>query len=367
MPTSRLRSLDAFRGLTVAGMILVNNPGTWGAMYPPLAHAEWDGWTPTDLIFPFFVFIMGMSAALVIPRRLAEGVPRATVSRQVVVRGLLLILIGLLLAGFPKYDLATIRIPGVLARLGACYLATGLILTWSTPKMWERLIALLLLGYWLALLAIPVPEYGAGILAPDGNLPQYIDAIVLGVHRWKTNWDPEGILSTFPAIATCLIGAWTWIRIKAEEGIERRSLTLMACGAAFLLLGWSWSWVCPINKNLWSSSYVLWTAGMAMEVLALMMWVMDGLGRTRWARPFEEYGKNALALFVLSGLFARAMQLIKVEAGGERMALKTWIFSRIYLPVGDAKFASFLFALSMVLLFWGVAAVMDRKGWYWRL
>ena len=367
MVPARLRSLDAFRGLTVAGMILVNNPGTWGAMYPPLAHAEWDGWTPTDLIFPFFVFIMGMSAAMVIPRRLAEGVPRGTVARQVVVRSLLLFLIGFLLAWFPRFDLATVRIPGVLVRLAACYLATGLILTWSTPKVWERLIAVLLLGYWLALISIPVPGYWTGTIAPDGNLPQYIDAIVLGAHRWKANWDPEGILSTFPAIATCLIGAWTWMRIKVEETIERRALTLMVCGAAFLLMGWAWGWVFPINKNLWSSSYVLWTAGMAMEVLALMMWVMDGLGRTRWARSLEQYGKNALALFVLSGLFARALTMVRVEGGGERMALKTWIFSRVYLPVGDAKFASFLFALSMVLLFWGVAAVLDGKGWYWRL
>jgi predicted acyltransferase len=367
MSTSRLRSLDAFRGLTVAGMILVNNPGTWGAMYPPLAHAEWNGWTPTDLIFPFFVFIMGMSAAMVIPRRLAEGVPRGTVARQVVVRSLLLFLIGFLLAWFPRFDLATVRIPGVLVRLAACYFAAGLILTWATPKAWERWIAVLLLGYWVALLAIPVPGYGAGVLAPDGNLPQYIDAIVLGAHRWKPNWDPEGILSTFPAIATCLIGAWTWDRIRAEDGVERRSLTLMLFGAGFLLLGWAWSWVFPINKNLWSSSYVLWTAGMAMELLALMMWVMDGLGRIRWARPFEQYGKNALALFVLSGLFARALSMIRVESGGERMTTKTWIFSRVFLPVGDAKFASLLFALSMVLLFWGVAAVMERKGWYWRL
>jgi predicted acyltransferase len=348
-------------------MILVNNPGTWGAMYAPLAHAEWDGWTPTDLIFPFFVFIMGMSAAMVLPRRLEEGIPRTTVARQVVVRGLLLILIGLLLAGFPRFDLATIRIPGVLARLGACYFATGLVLGYAAPKTWERLIAFLLLGYWLVLLTIPAPGYWAGVLAPNGNLPQYVDAVVLGAHRWKANWDPEGILSTFPAIATCLLGAWTWTRLKVEEGIERRSLTLMTLGAAFLALGWAWGWVFPINKNLWSSSYVLWTAGMAMATLALMMWVMDGLGRTRWARPFEQYGKNALALFVLSGLFARALQLIRVESGGERMALKTWIFSRLFLPVGDARFASFLFALAMVLLFWGVAVVLDRKGWYWRL
>jgi len=314
-------------------------------MYPPLAHAEWDGWTPTDLIFPFFVFIMGMSAALVVPRRLAEGVPRTTVARQVVVRAALLFLIGFVLAWFPKFDFATVRIPGVLVRLAACYFATGLILVYTTPKVWERLIAFLLLGYWIALLTIPVPEHGAGVLGPDGNLPQYIDAIILGAHRWKTNWDPEGILSTFPAIATCLLGAWTWTRIKVEESVERKSLQLLVLGAVCLVLGWMWSWVCPINKNLWSSSYVLWTGGMAMLVLSVMMWLMDGLGKTRWARPFEQYGANALALFVLSGLFARALTMIRVGSGEERVALKTWIFNHVYLNGAEPKFASFAFAL----------------------
>lgn len=364
MPSpARIRSLDAFRGLTVAGMILVNNPGSWGAIYPPLEHATWDGWTPTDLIFPFFVFIMGISAALVIPRRLAGGMSKGRVARQVLVRAALLFLIGLALNGFPDYHLATIRVMGVLQRLALCYLATGLIVTFTSPKAWRHWVAALLLGYWLALLLIPVPGYGAGVLTLDGSLPQYVDAVVFGANRWLPNWDPEGILSTFPAIASCLLGALTWRWLREERSVAERALGLMLGGDALLLLGWAWSWVFPINKNLWSSSYVLWTAGMAMLVLAALMWAMDGLGRTRWARPLEHYGANALAVFVLSGLIGRLMILIKVGP----TTLKGWIFDTFFRSWASEVNASLAFAIVVVLFFWGVAWGMYRKGWFVRL
>ncbi len=368
MPSpDRIRSLDAFRGLTVAGMILVNNPGSWGAIYPPLEHAAWNGWTPTDLIFPFFVFIMGISAALVIPRRLAGGMSKGMVSRQVVVRAALLFLIGLALNGFPHYDLATIRVMGVLQRLALCYLATGLLVTFTTPRAWRYSVAALLLGYWLALLLIPVPGYGAGVLAPDGNLPKYIDALVLGAHRWRTAWDPEGILSTFPAIASSLLGALTWRWLREERSVAERALGLMLGGDALLLLGWGWSWVFPINKNLWSSSYVLWTAGLAMLVLAALMWAMDGLGKVRWARPLEHYGANALAVFVLSGLVGRLITLIPVGSGTGATTLKGWIFNHVFLSWASEVNASFAFAMVTVVCFWAVAWGMYRKGWFVRL
>ncbi|MEO6068748.1 MAG: heparan-alpha-glucosaminide N-acetyltransferase domain-containing protein [Gemmatimonadales bacterium] len=365
----RIRSLDAFRGLTIAGMILVNNPGSWATIYPPLEHATWNGWTPTDLIFPFFVFIMGISAGLVIPRRLGAGVPRARVAGQVVVRSLLLFLIGLALNGFPNYDLSTIRVMGVLQRLALCYLATGLIITFSSPRVWRYAVAALLLGYWIALLVVPVPGFGAGVLDPDGNLPQYVDALILGGHRWQTAWDPEGILSTFPAIATCLLGALTWRWLDEERSVADHALGLMLGGDALLVLGWAWSWVFPINKNLWSSSYVLWTAGMAMLVLAAMMWVMDGLGKTKWARPLEHYGANALAVFVLSGVVGRGLNLIKVGpvVEGHSVPLKAWILAAFFDPWLSPVNASLGFAVMVVFVFWGVAYLMYRKGWYVRL
>ena len=367
MTAPRIRSLDAFRGLTVAGMILVNNPGSWSAIYPPLEHATWNGWTPTDLIFPFFVFIMGISAALVLPRRLDGGMSKWVVARQVVVRATLLFLIGLALNDFPHYDLATIRVMGVLQRLALCYLATGLIVIFTSPRAWGQWVAALLLGYWLALLLVPVPGYGAGILAPDGNLPQYIDAIVFGAHRWLPAWDPEGILSTVPAIASCLLGALTWRWLREERSVAERALGLMMGGDALLLLGWAWSWVFPINKNLWSSSYVLWTAGMAMLMLAALMWAMDGLGKVRWARPLEHYGANALAVFVLSGLVGRLITLIRVGSGTQTTTLKGWVFDHFFLSWASPVNASLAFAVVTVVLFWGVAAVMERKGWFVRL
>lgn len=368
-PAVRIRSLDIFRGLTVAGMILVNNPGSWSAVYPPLEHAEWNGWTPTDLIFPFFVFIMGMTAALVIANRLTAGTPKGVVARQVVVRALLLFGVGLLINGFPRYDLSTIRVMGVLQRLALCYGATGLLLVYTSRATWRWLIAALLLGYWLALLAIPVPEYGAGVLDRVGNLPQYIDALVLGGHRWFADWDPEGILSTFPAIASCLLGAHAWCLIKEKASAGERALSLMLVGDALLLLGWAWSWVCPINKNLWSSSYVLWTAGMAMLVLAALVWMVDGKGWTRWVRPLEQYGRNALAVFVLSGIWGRLLNLIKVGAvvEGHRVPLKSWIVATFFDSWASPINASLAFAIVTVLLFWGVAAGMEKKGWFVRL
>ncbi|HWA40859.1 MAG TPA: DUF5009 domain-containing protein [Gemmatimonadales bacterium] len=367
MPNTRIRSLDIFRGLTVAGMILVNNPGSWSAIYPPLEHAEWNGWTPTDLVFPFFVFIMGMTAALVIANRLAAGVPKGAVARQVVVRAALLFLIGLLLNGFPRYDLATIRVMGVLQRLALCYAATGLLLVYTSRRTWRLAVAGLLLGYWLALLAIPVPGYGAGVLDRVGNLPQHIDALVLGSHRWLADWDPEGILSTFPAIASCLLGALGWSLVKERSTAGERALALMLVGDALLLLGWAWSWVCPINKNLWSSSYVLWTAGMAMLVLAALMWMVEGRDWTRWARPLEQYGRNALAVFVLSGLVGRLVTIIKVGEGASAVSLKSWVFTRVFLHGSDPRLASAVFAAVVVAVFWGVAAGMERKGWFVRL
>ncbi len=350
-------------------MILVNNPGSWGAIYPPLEHAAWHGWTPTDLIFPFFIFIMGMTAALVIAKRLASGASRATVARQVVVRAVILFLIGVALNGFPHYDLSTIRVMGVLQRLALCYGAAGLLLVYTSSATWRAVIAALLLGYWVALLVIQVPGYGAGVLDPEGNLPQYLDALVLGGHRWQAAWDPEGILSTFPAIASCLLGALTWRWLREERSVAERALGLMLGGDALLLLGWAWSWVFPINKNLWSSSYVLWTAGMAMLVLAALMWAMDGLGKVRWARPLEHYGANALTVFVLSGLWGRALTLITVGQviEGHRVPLKSWIVSRAFDSWLDPVNASLAFAVMTVLLFWGVAYGMYRKGWYVRL
>ncbi|HEU4569840.1 MAG TPA: heparan-alpha-glucosaminide N-acetyltransferase domain-containing protein [Gemmatimonadales bacterium] len=362
----RLRSLDVFRGLTIAGMILVNDPGSWAHIYPPLEHAEWDGWTPTDLVFPFFVFIMGLTAAMVVERREAAGAGKGALTRKVVVRAALLFLIGVLLNGFPAYDPATLRVMGVLQRLALCYLATGLIVLHAPTRAWRWWVAALLLGYWLALLLIPVPGHGAGVLAREGNLPQYVDALVLGAHRWQADWDPEGLLTTFPAIASCLLGALTWRWLRTPRTTAEHALGLMLGGDALLVLGWMWSWVAPINKNLWSSSYVLWTAGMAMLVLAACHWLVEGLGRDRWARPFEHYGRNALGVFVLSGVVGRLLVLVRVgEGAGE--TLKAWLYSELFLSWASPVNASLAFALAMVTLFWGVAYLMWRKRWFVRL
>jgi len=364
----RLLSLDAFRGLTIAGMLLVNNPGSWSYVYPPLDHAEWNGWTPTDLIFPFFLFIMGIALALSFARRSAAGASRADLVRKVLARGAFIWALGLLLSGFPYYHLATIRIMGVLARIGLVYLATGLIVLHANERAQRWIVAGLLVGYWAVMTLVPVPGYGAGVLAPDGNLAQYVDRIVLGAHRWKPDWDPEGIMSTFPAIATCLLGV-SWGRwLLADRTPADRAVGMFVWSNVALLAGVVWGIWFPINKNLWTSSYVLFTAGFGLTLLATLYYVIDIRGYARWAQPFYVFGSNPILVFVLSGLFTRSLTLWKVaEADGSITSMYTWLFRHAFQPWAGTYNASLAFALCYVLLFLAAMWVPYRRAWFLKI
>ncbi|HEX5707738.1 MAG TPA: heparan-alpha-glucosaminide N-acetyltransferase domain-containing protein, partial [Pyrinomonadaceae bacterium] len=248
----RMVSLDVFRGITIAGMILVNNPGTWSAIHPPLAHAEWHGWTPTDLVFPFFLFIVGVSITLALSRRAERGGPRRDLYLKILRRAAVIFALGLLLAGFPNYDLSTIRIPGVLQRIAVCYLVASVIFLNTRWRAQAVIAASLLLVYWAMMVLIPVPGYGAGDLGMEGNLAAYVDRAVLGAHTWKPVYDPEGILSTIPAIATTLGGVLTghWLRSRRME-LEKVA-GLFVAGACLAVAGWMWGGWFPVNKALWT-------------------------------------------------------------------------------------------------------------------
>lgn len=361
----RMLSLDAFRGLTIAGMLLVNNPGSWSYVYPPLDHAEWNGWTPTDLIFPFFLFIMGIALTLSFARRAAGGATRTDLVRKVLVRGALIFALGLFLSGFPYYHLATIRIMGVLARIGLVYLATGLIALHAPARAQAWIVAALLAGYWAVMTLVPVPGSGAGTLERDGNLAGYIDQIVLGAHRWKGGWDPEGILSTFPAIGTCLLGVAWGRRLLADTPPADKAVEMFAWGNLAMLAGVAWGIWFPINKNLWTSSYVLFTAGFGLTILATLYYFIDIRGRARWALPFYVFGSNAILVFVLSGLFTRSLTLWKVAEGdGSTTSMYTWLFRHAFQPWAGNYSGSLAFALCYVLLFLAAMWVPYRKAWF---
>ena len=358
----RMLSLDAFRGLTVAGMILVNNPGSWSASYAPLKHAEWHGWTPTDLIFPFFLFIVGVSITLAFARRVEAGGSQRDLLWKTAKRSIIIFGLGLVLAGFPYFNLATIRIPGVLQRIAVCYFFASVIFLWTTVRMQGLMAAALLVAYWMLMISTPVPGYGAGDLSVDGNLAAFIDRTLLAGHIYKPNYDPEGIFSTIPAIATTLCGvlAGHWLRSSRTPLDKVRGMVV--AGVVGVLVGWLWHGWFPINKPLWTSSYVVFTAGMALLLLALCYWLIDIKGWRRWSLPFVVFGVNALIVFFLSGLVGRLLVIWKLtRADGSEVALKTFVYENLFASWASPVNASLAFAICFVLIFLGLMTILYRR------
>jgi len=349
------------------GRVIVNNPGDWGNVYPPLLHAEWNGWTPTDLIFPYFLFIVGVSMTL---SRSTLGGWGRILRRAATIAGL-----GLLLAAFPYFRLGTLRIPGVLMRIAVCYVAAAAVFRWTLPSGerddWRHglrialVSAFLVLAYWAAMVLLPWPGHVPGDLTPEGNLGAFIDRAVLGrAHLWRQlPWDPEGIGSTPPALATTLLGILVgfWLRAKVPGGT--RAGVLASAGVAGIALGLAWDLAFPVNKGLWTSSYVAFTGGAAALTLAACYWAIDVRGWRRWTTPFVILGVNAITLFVLSGAIAKTMGLIKVTGGaaGKAVSLQAYLYSSLYAPLAAPKNASLLFALTHLAFLFVVLWVMYRK------
>lgn len=361
----RLRSLDAFRGLTVAAMLLVNNPGTWSAIYPPLRHAAWHGWTPTDLIFPFFLFIVGVTTELAPKRPL-----------RILRRGLLIIAIGLLLNAFPRFDLATLRWTGVLQRIGVVYVAAALIATFAGARPFRRtgedhdesqpseivssrrqharqtvtgtIVVALLSGYWLVLAQGPLEPAEATVAAQVDRM------LIPESHMWSQSrtWDPEGVLSTLPAIATALLGVMAATLVKRKEVAK-----LMIAGAALSAAGWLWGLAFPINKPLWTSSYVLLTAGLAAMSLALCIFLIDVRGVWKGS-AFVTFGINPIAAFVGSGLLAKLLGLIKIDG----VSLQALSYRLFFKPYFTPQLASVLWALTFVLVWYAILRLMQWRG-----
>ena len=365
----RLLSVDALRGLTVAAMVLVNNPGTWSAVYGPLQHAEWHGWTPTDMVFPFFLFVVGVSIPLALGPALERGASGLPV--RVLRRAAVIFALGLLLHALPFFPLATLRIPGVLQRIAVCYLLAALLVGATRGARGWRVQAVtagvLLVGYWLLMTKVAAPGQVAGDLSPDGNLAGYVDRLVLGSrHIWQATrvYDPEGILSTLPATATTLLGvlAGHWLRAGQVTGRAGAQIVggLAVGGVAAAALGWLWGLSFPVNKPLWTSSYALLMAGLAALALAAGHWVIEVRGRRAWAVPFAVLGVHALTLFFLSSMMAKLLFIVRVGAGGPR--LQTWLFEHVFAPWASPVDASLAYALVYVLLWWALMWALDRSG-----
>jgi len=385
----RLVSLDVFRGITIAGMLLVNDPGTWSAIFPPLEHAAWDGWTPTDLIFPFFLFIVGITTYLSMSARRARGDDDRALVKQILRRGIIIYLLGFAMAMFPFYQWGTIdslpnatawqriifriehvRILGVLPRIGIVYICAGFLTLKTTLKQQIVIIASLLLGYWFAMTLIPVPgegAIGAALLhTKDRNLAAYLDRLILGTnHIWigGVTFDPEGPMSTIPAIGTAMLGviAGRWLALKEKPLLERIT-GLFAVGSLGMVLGLMWNWSFPINKNLWTSSYVVFTAGMACVTIATIMWLVDYLNVKWWTKPFVVYGVNPIVAFVGSGVLARLIYTLwHVNYQGKSVAIQDAIYQIVFLPWLPPRVASLAFAISFVLLWYGILLVLYRR------
>jgi predicted acyltransferase len=380
-PTSRserLVSLDFFRGATIVLMILVNNPGSWAHVYAPLLHAEWHGWTPTDLVFPFFLFIVGVAIVLAYEKRLSRGASRSDLRSKAVKRTIVLFALGMFMAAWPFFTLYPefgirpeffkLRYMGVLQRIALCYLAASLIFLYFPPRIRKYWIVGLLLGYWLAMALIPVPGYGAGMWDdPVATLSAWLDRLVLGEdHLWAgtgRTWDPEGLLSTLPAVATTLLGVWTGELLSGDRAPAEKVARLMIRGASLVALGYVWDWFFPINKGLWTSSYVVFTGGLAMSALGVSYWLVDVKGYQRWTRPFVIYGVNALTVFFMSGIVAKTLILIKVDLpDGTPTSVYSWLYQTLFLPIASPINASLLFALAWILLWYRVLAAIWRKG-----
>lgn len=383
----RLLSLDVFRGMTIAGMLLVNNPGTWGAIFPPLEHAKWHGWTPTDLIFPFFLFIVGITTHISISARRARGDDEGEIVRQIIRRGAIIFLLGFLMSWFPFYQygkvpgiddptfierflyrLEHVRIMGVLARIGVVYIASALLTLRTSLKQQVIIVAVLLYGYWLAVTLIPLPMTGLPgyftLNEPANTLQGLVDRAILGNHIWggSTTYDPEGIMSTFPAIGTAMLGVFAGRWINTDRSLIDRIAGLFAVGSLAMVLGLMWNWSFPISKNLWTSSYVLFTGGMGAVTLATCMWIIDHLNVRGWIKPFVIYGMNPIVAFVGSGVLARIIYTLwKVQYEGKPTSVQRVMYETMFASWLPPKLASLGFALLTVVFWLGVLTVLYRR------
>ncbi|MGB3637421.1 MAG: DUF5009 domain-containing protein [Rivularia sp. (in: cyanobacteria)] len=375
-PTSRLSSLDAFRGITIALMILVNMASIAGKdVYPPLLHAKWHGWTVTDFIFPFFLFIIGVAMAFSLSKYTEGNKSKFAALGRIFRRTIILFILGLFLNGFWNqgiwtFDLSTIRIMGVLQRISLAYLLAALIVLFLPRKAQWITAVTLLIGYWFTMMYLPIPGYGAGELTPVGNFGAYIDRLIIPkIHLYKWDdfnfmGDPEGLFSTIPAAVSVLAGYFTGKWLKNSKVNSSTSMDLVLFGLSCLVIGGTWDIFFPINKKLWTSSYVVFTTGWALLLLAGCYELIEVRQRKRWAKPFEVIGLNAIAIFMASIILIKVLVKTKIGVGEKAVMTYTWIYENIFASWAGGFNGSLLFAVMTLLLWFLVGYLMYRQRWF---
>lgn len=352
----RIQSVDIFRGATIVLMILVNTPGTWSTVYAPLLHAEWHGYTPTDLVFPFFLFIVGTSIVFAYKNR-----PTNTGTyKKIIVRTLKLIGLGLFLGAFTLTfpfikDFADIRFPGVLQRIGVVFFFASILFINFNWKTLIGICVFLLVGYWLLMGFVPVNGMESTFERAPNNLANWLDVQVFGTHNYKADYDPEGLLSTIPSICSSLLGIFTGLILTSKQ--EKKATILMGIGGSLLIIGHLWDLVFPINKALWTSSFVLVTAGWANLILAFIYYLTDIKG-VKFGNIFKYAGANAIILYFLSSFIAKIMGMIKI---GET-SLHGWLYETIYVQgFISPKMSSLLYGLTVVAFYCLLAYVLHKR------
>lgn len=378
----RWQGLDALRGLSIAAMILVNNPGAWENKYRygQLRHADWHGCTFTDLVFPTFLFCAGVAIVPALGRKLEQGVAPAAMHKGLAKRVVSLVLLGMFLSAFPLVTFAadsklfgpllSTRFLGVLQRIGVCYGVAALLFLHTSVRTQRIVLAACLLLYWPLITMVPVPGVGPPDISDAmGTLQGYVDRVVFGSHIYvKGQYDPEGLLSTIPALATCLFGVEAGRLLRGESLPAPRVARLLRWGGVLLVGGWLWALLLPFNKYLWTSSYAVWTAGIAFVCLAACVWAFEQQRWQRLAYPLQVYGVNALLVFVGSGIVGRIVgRLIRVDVEGGDTSLKNWFFQTVLMPIGDPKVASLLFAILWVVAWFVVLRALHKRNLIWKV
>ncbi len=361
MATKRLIALDVMRGLTIALMIMVNTPGSWAYVYPPLLHAKWHGCTPTDLVFPFFLFIVGVSMWFSF-KKFEKGITKKGLYK-VLRRFLIIFLLGLFLNAFPKFNFENLRFLGVLQRIAIAYLIGALLCMQFNHKNLIYIVVAILGGYWALL------YFGGSddVYSLASNFARRIDLAIIGEnHVYKgfgIPFDPEGLIASIPAVATVLLGYISGRLIEQSSGMLNAIKNLATYGSIMVAVGWLWGSVFPINKALWTSTYVLYTGGLAMLFLASLLWIIDVKGIKKWSNPFIHFGTNSLFIFVFSGLYVKSIiYLIKTtDASGEIVNGYKYLYSNIFVPIGGNMNGSLLFAVTHIIFFWLLVYILYRK------
>ena len=367
IPTNRLVSVDVLRGITIAFMILVNN-GYSNDAFPALEHAEWNGWTPTDLVFPTFLFLVGVTIVFSFESRLSRGAAKSSLLLHTFRRACILFALGLLINGFPHFPLATLRIYGVLQRIAICFLiASVLYLLDRRPASKIVLVVLALFGYWILLRWVPVPGFGMPgrdipLFDPTRNLGAYIDRHIFPGRLYRGVRDPEGLLSDIPAVATTLLGMLTAMWLRSKRSPSMKAWGMLAAGILGIILGQVWGLWFPINKNLWSSSYVLFAAGIALVALSICYWAIDIKNwKTGWTYIWRVFGMNAITAYVFSELLSSTLHTIEVHTGTRTVSLSWYVFTHCFSGIPSHPLASLAYSISIVAICFVPVAILYRQ------